>query len=67
MATTKASQKAVNKYVKNNYDRINFTVTKGARELLEIEAKKNNESTNGYIKRAVKAQYKSENGTDIEL
>lgn len=67
MATTKAGQKAVNKYVKNNYDRINFTIAKGAKEQLEAEAKKNNESTNGYIKRAVKAQYKAENGTDINL
>ena len=28
MTTTKAQQKAVNKYVKNNYDRINITLPK---------------------------------------
>lgn len=67
MTTTKAGQKAVNKYVKNNYDRINVTIAKGAKKLLEIEAQKNNESVNGYIKRAVKSQYKAENGTGIDL
>ena len=35
IATTKAGQKAVNKYVKNNYDRINFTITKGMKEVIE--------------------------------
>lgn len=67
MATTKAGQKAVNKYVKNNYDRINFTVLKGKKSIIESEAKRHNESTNGYIKRAVQAQYKADTGKDIEL
>lgn len=67
IATTKAGQKAVNKYVKNNYDRINFTITKGMKEVIESEAKKHSESTNGYIKRAVKNQYRADTGKDIEL
>lgn len=67
IATTKAGQKAVNKYMKNNYDRINFTITKGMKEVIADEAKKHNESTNGYIKRAVKSQYKADTGKEIEL
>ena len=68
MATTKAGQKAVNKYVKNNYDRINFTIKKGAKEkLAEVAATKSNGSINGYIKKAVEQQYKTDTGSDIDL
>ena len=31
---SKAQQKAVNKYVKNNYDRINVTFPKGQKEII---------------------------------
>ena len=68
MATTKAGQKAVNKYVKNNYDRINFTIKKGAKDkLAEIAVEKSNGSINGYIKKAVEQQYKSDTGNEIDL
>ena len=30
--TTKAAQKAVNKYIANNYDRVNLTMPKGKKE-----------------------------------
>lgn len=53
MATTKAGQKAVNKYVKNNYDRINFTISKGGKDILKKFADKQRESVNTYIKKAV--------------
>ena len=53
MATTKAGQKAVNKYVKNNYDRINFTISKGGKDILKKFADKQGESVNTYIKKAV--------------
>ena len=51
MSTTKAGQKAVNKYVKNNYDRINFTVLKGAKNAIQSVATSQGESVNGYIKK----------------
>ena len=38
MATTKAQQKAVNKYMASNYDRINLTVPKGAKETIKSHA-----------------------------
>ena len=37
---SKAQQKAVNKYVKNNYDRINVTFPKGQKELIKAHAQK---------------------------
>ncbi len=50
---SKAQQKAVNKYVKNNYDRINVTFPKGQKEKLKDHAKKQNESVNAFIVRSV--------------
>lgn len=50
---SKAQQKAVNKYVKNNYDRINVTFPKGQKEILREHAKKQKESVNAFIVRSV--------------
>lgn len=50
---SKAQQKAVNKYVKNNYDRINVTFPKGKKEILKDYAEKHGESVNSFIVRAV--------------
>ena len=50
---SKAQQRAVNKYVKNNYDRINVTFPKGTKEKLQAAAAAAGESVNGYIKAAV--------------
>ena len=50
---SKAQQKAVNKYVKNNYDRINVTFPKGQKEVLKQHAAKQNESVNAFIIRSV--------------
>lgn len=50
---SKAQQKAVNKYVKNNYDRINVTFPKGQKEVITAAAEAAGESVNGYIKKAV--------------
>ena len=49
---SKAQQKAVNKYVKNNYDRINVTFPKGQKEIIMQAAEAAGESVNGYIKKA---------------
>ncbi len=50
---SKAQQKAVNKYVKKNYDRINVTFPKGQKEILREHAKNQNESVNAFIVRSV--------------
>lgn len=49
MTTTKASQKAVNKYIKNNYDRVNLTIQKGKKEEYRKIAKSKGISLNQFI------------------
>ncbi len=52
--TSKAQQKAVHKYVKNNYDRIELTVKpKGKKEELKSHAMKQGETLNSFINRAI--------------
>ena len=51
---SKAQQKAVHKYIKNNYDRIELTVKpKGKKEALKVHAEKNGETLNSFINRAI--------------
>ena len=53
MPASKAQQKAVNKYMAANYDRINLTVPKGKKELIQAHAESKGESTNAFINRAI--------------
>lgn len=53
MPTTKAGQKAVNKYMKNNYDSLRITVTKGKKTDLQAHAQERGESLNGFVNRAI--------------
>lgn len=53
MAVSKAQQKAVNKYMKENYDRINLTLPKGSKDALKAHAEGQGESINSFIKRAI--------------
>lgn len=50
---SKAQQSAVNKYVRNNYDRINVTFPKGQKDILKAHATQRGESVNAFIVRAV--------------
>lgn len=58
IATTKAAQRAVNKYMKENYDRINLTLPKGSKENVKAHAEAQGESVNGFIGRAIIEQMK---------
>ena len=49
----KAQQRAVHKYVKNNYDRIELTVKKGQKDIIKAHATARGESLNGFIGRAI--------------
>jgi predicted HicB family RNase H-like nuclease len=51
--TTKAQQKAVQKYKKNNYDRFELLTPKGNKERIKAHAAKQCESLNGFINRAI--------------
>ena len=53
MATTKASQRAVNKYMKENYDRVNLTMPKGKKDSVQAHAEARGESVNAFINRAI--------------
>ena len=53
MATTKAQQKAVHKYVKQNYDRLELTVPKGRKAEIKAHAEARGESVNAFVNRAI--------------
>ena len=53
MAVSKAQQKAVAKYMKNNYDEIKVRVEKGRKAELQAHAEEQGESLNGLNVRAV--------------
>ena len=53
MPVPKANQRAVNKYVKNNYDRINVTMPKGQKEVIQSAAAAVGQSANSYINTAI--------------
>ena len=67
MPASKAQQKAVAKYMKNNYEEIKLRIKKGHKQPLQDVAKEKGESINGYIKNAVQARYKADTGEDIDL
>ena len=50
---SKAQQKAVNKYMKENYDRVNLVMPKGRKDAVKAHAEKNGESLNSFINRAI--------------
>ena len=56
MPVSKAQQKAVNKYMAANYDRINLTVPKGKKDTIQAHAEAQGESVNGFINRAIDHQ-----------
>ena len=53
MTYTKAGQKAVDKYVKANYDNLMIRVPKGRKEELQEHAQTHGESLNGFVNRAI--------------
>ena len=50
---SKAQQRAVNKYVKANYDRVNVTFPKGRKESIKAHAEAQGERVNAFINRAI--------------
>ena len=53
MAVSKKKKKAVHKYVKANYDRMELTVPKGRKDTIKAHATAQGESMNGFINRAI--------------
>ena len=53
MPASKAQQRAVSKYMKENYDEIKVRVDKGNKEKIKSHAQARGESLNGFINRAI--------------
>lgn len=65
MTVSKKQQASVNKYVKNNYDRINVTMPKGQKDIIKEHAAARGESVNGFINRAINNQIERDNEAEI--
>ena len=61
MAVSKSQQKAVHKYVKINYDRMELTVPKGQKEIIKAHAEARSESVNGFVNRAISETMERDN------
>ena len=71
MPASKAQQKAVSKYMKENYDVYQIRMPKGRKAIIQAHAEAHNESVNGFINRAIseamerdKAPSESEGGVE---
>jgi predicted HicB family RNase H-like nuclease len=62
MPISKAQQKAVATYTKNNYDEIKVRVPKGQKEIIQAHADKQGESVNGFINRAISETIERDSG-----
>ncbi len=52
--TSKAQQKAVAKYMKNNYDELKIRISKGSKEIIKKAAENSKtNSINGYVTAAI--------------
>ena len=68
MAISKSQQKAVHKYVKANYDRMELTVPKGQKDTIKAHAAAQGESVNGFIGRAIsEAMERDGSGSSSEV
>lgn len=56
-----------NKFASEKYDRVGLMLKKGSKQPIQDVAQTKGESINGYIKNAVKKQYKADTGNDIDL
>ena len=59
--TSAAQQRAVHKYVKNNYDRLELSVPKGEKETIQQAAKQAGQSVNAHIYEELCARMRQEN------
>ena len=61
MAVSKAQQKAVNKYVREKYDKLLLTMPKGRKDIIKAHAEALGESVNAFINRAIESQIEQDN------
>ena len=61
MPVSKAQQKAVSKYMKENYDEIKARIPKGQKEIIKTHAEVHGESLNAFINRAISETMERDN------
>ena len=64
MAVSKAQQRAVNKYVKSNYDEVKLRMPKGKKDVIQAHAAQQGDSVNAYINRAIDEAMQRDNFDD---
>lgn len=62
MAVSKAQQKAVSKYMKENYDVYQIRMPKGKKDVIKTHAETRGESVNGFIGRAIDETMERDSG-----
>ena len=62
MSASKAQQRAVSKYMKENYDVYQIRMPKGRKAEIKAHADARGESLNGFIGRAIENQIAQDNG-----
>ena len=63
---SKAQQRAVHKYVKANYDRLDLTMPKGRKAELKAHAAAQGESVNAFINRAITEAIERDNARSAQ-
>ncbi len=66
MPVSKAQQRAVTKYMKENYDEIKVRTAKGQKETIQAHAEDRGESVNGFINRAISETMDRDNANTEE-
>lgn len=62
----KPSTKAQNKYIAKAYDRINLTVSKGKKDVIQSHAQAQGKSVNGFINEAIDEKMQRDNEKGAE-
>ena len=65
MPVSKAQQKAVSKYMKENYDEIKARIPKGQKEIIKTHAEVHGESLNAFINRAISETMERDKGASV--
>ena len=57
----KTSAASINKYIAKAYDRVNLTMPKGKKDVVQAHAEARGESVNGFINRAISEAIERDN------
>jgi predicted HicB family RNase H-like nuclease len=64
MAIREAQKKALRKYKEKAYDRLEISVSKGKKGVLQTHAQKQGESLNGFVNRAIDEAVERDNAPE---